>query len=72
VTNFIPFAVSTDDEANDSNLRTNPFQKERNDGRTPKQGSITRFMVKHIEAQEKSETPVHINMLTTLSLCEHL
>jgi len=36
------------------------------------EGPITRSMARHIKAQEESKAPVHIKMLTTLSLCEHL
>jgi len=68
---LIPFVGSTDDEADDSDLRTNPFQ-EGDDGRRPKQGLITRVMARHIEAREESKVLVHIKMLTTLSLCDKL
>jgi len=71
VTDLIPFAGSTNDEADDSDLRKNVFQKGEDDGRRPKQGPITRSMARHIKAQDESEAPMHIKMVTTLSLCEH-
>jgi len=47
--NGVVFACSTNDEADDSDLTTNIFQEGGDDGRRPKQGSITRSMARHIK-----------------------
>jgi len=49
VTNLIPFACSTDVEADDLDLRTNSLQEGGDDGRRSRQGPITRVMARHIE-----------------------
>jgi len=68
---LIPFVGSNDDEVDESDLRSNPFQEEGDDGRRPKQGPVTRAMIRHLKANEESEAPVQIKMLIILSFEDH-
>lgn len=49
VTNFIPFARGTDDEANPSDLRSNPSQDGGDDDIPLAKGPTTREMAKRIQ-----------------------
>jgi len=46
---LIPFVARTNDKAKPINLRTNPFQMGRDDGKLLIKGSSIRVIVKHIQ-----------------------
>jgi len=70
--NLIPFVGSNEDKVDEPDLRSNPFQEGGDDGRRPRQGSITRAMLKHLEANEELEVPTQMKLLTILGFEDHL
>ena len=42
------------------------------DGRRPRQGPVTRAMIKHLKVSEESKAPAQIKMMTILSFEDHL
>ena len=59
VIDLIPFVGSNDDyEVDDSYLRTDPLQEGGHDGGGLRQAPITRAMLRHLEGNKESESPV--------------
>ena len=77
VIDLIPFVGSNEDKVDKPDLRSGPLQEGGDDGRGLRQDLVTRAMLRHLEASEESETPVHIKMLTIVSFddfcknCKH-
>ena len=67
VIDLIPFTGSTDDEANDPYLRTNPLQEGRDDRRSPKQGPTTRTMAKCIHNEWDLDAHIKPKILSNWS-----